>query len=233
MKKKNLKLRRNQHDFNFGFEKLFLFHIYDDDDDDGEVRCGNEEVKLINFVRIFLFWVLITAELLLLLAILLLLLTSLLFTLDDDLFYVFMVSTKEASKLLFFVTYVRASRAGQEAQTRHGVFFSLMTSFRSSFPDHHQIYQVSWWSSQKFRMFIEPAWNFNRAWISHLLRGLQWNEIQSWSMRWQIRRRKMSALFSQGMNEKFQFYLNFHYQKSSTSSQLSCNYCCYWWWWSM
>lgn len=24
--KKNLKLRRNQHDFNFGFEKLFLFH---------------------------------------------------------------------------------------------------------------------------------------------------------------------------------------------------------------
>lgn len=231
MKKKNLKLRRNQHDFNFGFEKLFLFHIYDDDD--GEVRCGNEEVKLINFVRIFLFWVLITAELLLLLAIFLLLLTSLLFTLDDDLFYVFMVSTKEASKLLFFVTYVRASRAGQEAQTRHGVFFSLMTSFRSSFPDHHQIYQVSWWSSQKFRMFIEPAWNFNRAWISHLLRGLQWNEIQSWSMRWQIRRRKMSALFSQGMNEKFQFYLNFHYQKSSTSSQLSCNYCCYWWWWSM
>ena len=53
MKKKNLKLRRNQHDFNFGFEKLFLFHI--DDDDGGEVRCGNEEVKLINFVRIFLF----------------------------------------------------------------------------------------------------------------------------------------------------------------------------------
>ena len=49
---------------------------------------------------------------------------------------------------------------------------------------------------------------------------IQWNEIQSWSMRWQIRRRKMSALFSQGMNEKFQsqFYLNFHYQKLNIQS---------------
>lgn len=141
---------------------------------------------------------------------------------------------KRSLEITFFC-YLRESepsRSRSADKTRS--FFSLMTSFRSSFPDHHQIYQVSWWSSQKFRMFIEPAWNFNRAWISHLLRGLQWNEIQSWSMRWQIRRRKMSALFSQGMNEKFQFYSNFHYQKSSTSSQLSCNYCCcYWWWWSM
>lgn len=28
----------------------------------------------------------------------------------------------------------------------------------------------------------------------------------------------MSALFSQGMNEKFQFYLNFHYQKLNIQS---------------
>lgn len=90
----------------------------------------------------------------------------------------------------------------------------MFWSFRSSFPDHHTIFNVSWWSS-------ECLLNQHGILIKHefliFFVDIE-NPIMVDEMTNQKEEKNVGVVQSQGMNEKFQFYLNFHYQKLNIQS---------------